>query len=107
MENARSLPPSTFVSGAVFRARDSGVWRRADLAREVGAGRVRAQVDASRWQTPFPSVVVMYNGPLTDEQRMWAALTAAPPGAMLHGLSALEHEGFRGFAPDGLAIVVP
>jgi hypothetical protein len=107
METSRTLPSSLLVPGAVFRARETGVWRRAELAREVGAARLRAQVDARRWQLPFPSVVVLHNGPITDEQRLWAALTAAPPGAMLHGLSALVHEGMRGFPPESLAIVVP
>lgn len=38
---------------------------------------------------------------------MWVALLAAPRGALLHGLSAAVHDGFKGFEPDHLAIVVP
>jgi hypothetical protein len=68
---------------------------------------LRAQLSARRWQAPFAQAVVLHNGPLTREQRMWSALMAAPPGAVLHGLSALEHDGFRGFPPETLAIVVP
>lgn len=38
---------------------------------------------------------------------MWVALLAAPPGSMLHGLSAAQHDGLKGIEPDHLAIVVP
>jgi hypothetical protein len=100
-------PTSAFVTGAVHRARSVGVWRRADLVNEVGDSRVRAQVRAGRWQSPFAQTVVLHNGPLTEQQRMWSALTAAPPGAVLHGLSALELDGFRGFPPESLTIVIP
>jgi hypothetical protein len=62
---------------------------------------------AKRWAAPLPHVVVAHNGPLSDEQRMWVALLGAPPGALLHGLSAAVQDGLRGFTPDGLTLVIP
>ncbi|MBA2559573.1 MAG: hypothetical protein H0V07_06720 [Propionibacteriales bacterium] len=52
-------------------------------------------------------MVVKHNGPLTEEQRMWVVLLAAPPGSMLYGLSAAVHDGLRGLDPDRLTVVVP
>jgi hypothetical protein len=72
-----------------------------------GAGYVRAQLTAKRWAAPLRHVVVAHNGPLSDEQRMWVALLGAPPGALLHGLSAAVQDGLRGFTPDGLTLVIP
>lgn len=72
-----------------------------------GDGRVRAQLDGRRWQQPVQGVVVRHNGELAPEQRIWVALLAAPPGAMLHGLSAAVHDDLKGLEPDHLAIVVP
>jgi hypothetical protein len=95
------------VSSAVLEARRHGVWRRRDLIISGSDSRVRVQLQARRWQAPFPQVIVLHNGPLTPEQRIWSVLMAAPPGAMLHGLSALEHDGYRAFQPAGLAIVIP
>jgi hypothetical protein len=72
-----------------------------------GAGHLRAQLKAQRWAAPLPHVVVAHNGPLSEEQRMWVALLGAPPGALLHGLSAAVQDGLRGFTPDGLTLVIP
>jgi hypothetical protein len=55
----------------------------------------------------LPHVVVTHNGALSYEQRMWVALLGAPPGAVLHGLSAAVQDGLRGFKPDGLTLVIP
>jgi len=72
-----------------------------------GDGRLRAQLDANRWQAPTRGVVVLHNGPLTEDQRMWVALLAAPPGTVLGELSAARHDSLKGFEPDGLRLVVP
>jgi hypothetical protein len=84
-----------------------GVWTRRDAVRVSGEAQVRAQLEARRWTTPLPHVVVTHNGPLTDEQRLWVALLGAPPGALLHGLSAAVQDGLRGLTPDGLTLVIP
>lgn len=72
-----------------------------------GDGLVRAHLAGGRWQQPVHGVLVTHNGPLPLEQRTWVALLAAPPGAMLHGLSAATYDGLNGLAPDALSIVVP
>ncbi len=72
-----------------------------------GDGVLRAHLGAGRWQEPVSGVLVRHNGPLTDEQLMWVALLAGPPGTMLHGLSAAVVDGFTGFRPDALTIVIP
>lgn len=84
-----------------------GVAKRVRLVADLGDGRVRAQLAARRWQRPCADVIVMHNGPLTDEQRTIVCLLAAPPGSALFGLSAALHDGLKGFRPDRLSIVVP
>jgi hypothetical protein len=83
------------------------VARRADAAREFGEEVVRAQLVARRWQAPLPHIVVLHNGPLTDVQRVWTSLLAAPPGSVVGGLSAASLDGLKGFSDDALTIVAP
>lgn len=52
-------------------------------------------------------MVVLHNGPVSLAERTWVVLLSAPPGSMLHGLSAAVHDRLTGFAPDALTIVVP
>ena len=92
---------------AVLAARRAQVWRRQDLCLRYGEARVRAQLDARRWQAPLSQVLVLHNGPLTVDQRMWVTLTGGPPGILLHGLSGLVFDGLRGLSPDRLTVVIP
>jgi hypothetical protein len=109
-----AVAPASRVSGtshaalapASRAAAQVGVWTRRDAVRMYGESRVRAQLLARRWTTPLPHVLVTHNGPLT-KQRLWVALLGAPPGALLHGLSAAARDGLRGLAPDGLTLVIP
>ncbi len=94
-------------SHVLVEAARHGVSLRRRLVATHGASHVVAQLSARRWQAPTSDVVVLHNGPLTPEQRVWVVLMAAPPGSMLHGLSAAVHDGLAGFTPDGLHIVVP
>lgn len=75
--------------------------------RLFGAGVVRAQLTARRWQRPHRGVVVLHNGPLTPAQTRWADLLRCAPGAVLGGLSALHAEGMDGFEPAGTWVVLP
>lgn len=101
------LRESTDVSVVTEAAAAAGVLTRLEAGRRYGVGRVRAQLAAHRWQAPSPHIVVLHNGPVTDEQRMWVALLAAPRGAMLHGLSAAVASGLEGFTVDHLTLVIP
>jgi hypothetical protein len=80
---------------------------RAEAVRRSSAAHVQAELDARRWQSPIPSVVVMHNGPLTASQRMWVSLLAAPAGSVLGGLSAAGFDGLRGFPPETITVVAP
>lgn len=95
------------VSPIEAAAAAAGVWTRADACRWYGEGHVRAQISGGRWVAPSPGVVVAHNGPATKQQRIWVALSAAPPGAVLGGLSAAEFDGLKGFAPEGIVLVIP
>lgn len=97
-------PPGDSASAA---AAATGVWTRRDACRRFGESHVRAQIAAGRWVAPVPTVVVTHNGPITTQQRIWVALSAAPPGTVLGGLSAAEFDGLKGFAPDGISLVIP
>jgi hypothetical protein len=101
---ASHAPPP---SSASLAAGEVGVWTRRAAVLVHGEAYVRAQLKARRWTTPLPHVVVNHNGPLSDEQRLWIALLGAPPGALLHGLSAAVWDGLRGLTPDGLTLVIP
>lgn len=105
-----ALPGTCAVTGPTAASRAAAavdVWTRHDAVRVHGVGHVRGQLLASRWTAPLPNVVVTHNGPLSDQQRMWVALLGAPPGALLHGLSAAVWDGLRGLTPDGLSLVIP
>jgi hypothetical protein len=106
-----SASPTTYAPSGLTAAANAAaavdVWTRQDAVRVYGAGHVRAQLLAHRWATPLPHIVVAHNGPMSDQQRMWVALLGAPPGALLHGLSAAMWDGLRGLTPDGLSLVIP
>ncbi len=99
--------PTHRPEAAVRAAREVGVLSRQSASTAYGEAHLRAQLAGRRWQAPSPMVVVQHNGPLTSDQRMWVALLSAPPGALLHGLSAATRDGLSGFSPDGLTLVVP
>lgn len=113
MSIERAGPSATFaperpaVAGAADAARQAGVMTRQAAAVTFGPSRVCAQLAAHRWQAPTPRVIVLHNGPLTQDQLMWSALMSGPPGTLLHGLSAAQYDGLRGMTPDQLTVVVP
>lgn len=51
------------------------------------------RLDTSRWQPLLPGVVVTHTGPVTPQQRSWAAVLACGPGACLSGDAALTATG--------------
>lgn len=70
-------------------------------------GRVRAELDGRRWQRPVRGVVVMHNGPLTEDETLWIALLGAPAGSVLAGLTAARLDGLDGFQPRAVDVLVP
>ena len=68
---------------------------------------VRGRVARGLWQRPCRGVVVAHNGPLTVEQREWAAVLAAGRSALLAGATAARVSGLRGYESPGIHLLVP
>ncbi len=88
-------------------AGEFGVLTRQGAIQAYGKSRVRAQLAAKRWQAPTSRVVILHNGPPSEDQRVWAALLSGPPGTLLHGLSGAEYDGLRGLPADRLTLLLP
>jgi hypothetical protein len=99
----RAADPTNVTRGA----RRAHVVRRADASAEFGDEVVRANLLGRRWQSPLAHLVVLHNGPLTPEQRVWVTLLPAPVGSVIGGLSAAVLDGFKGFSDDALTVVAP
>ena len=85
-----------------------GVVRRDQLAAlGVTHRHVRRQVDAERWTTYGPRVVLLATGALTRPQQRVLGVVHAGPGSALGGWSALEHLGLRGWEREPVHVVVP
>lgn len=72
-----------------------------------GAQAVRHKIESGRWQRVARGVVVTHSGTLADAEQDAVALAAAPPGAVLAGLTALRLDGFTGPAMSTRFISVP
>lgn len=64
---------------------------------------LRWRVTSGRWQRPCHGIVVAHSGPLTEPQRLWAAVLWAGQSAVLAGLTAARLDGLQGFADLGAA----
>jgi very-short-patch-repair endonuclease len=64
---------------------------------------LRWQVSSGRWQRPWHGVVVAHSGPMTEKQRLRAALLWAGRGAVLAGLTAARLDRLEGFSDRGAA----
>lgn len=82
-----------------------GVLTRHQALQLMSRHQLYAHVKAQRWANPATGVFVNHNGPLTEDQRDWVALLAAPPGSVLGGLSALRLDGFTSFKPSAPVVV--
>jgi very-short-patch-repair endonuclease len=90
----------------LLRCQDNVVsWRQActHLHEDV----VRRRVHGGLWQSPCRGVIVAHNGPLTTEQREWAALLTAGTGAALAGATAARRCGLRGYESEAIHLLVP
>jgi hypothetical protein len=56
--------------------------------------------DKGPWQWILPGVVVLHNGPVSERQRLRAALKYAGEGAVITGLTALRGKGVQGVPED-------
>src|SRR3954452_11463587 len=73
----------------------------------VRSDTIRNHVAAGRWQAVDNRVVVLHGGPLTDNQRLWRAVLAQPPGAALAGISAAIAHGLDWKTAEEIHVVVP
>ncbi len=98
------------------RRRQHGVVTRAQAcASGLSAGAVRARVENGRWQRLHPGVYATFSGPVPHLAKLWAAVLAAGPEAILSHQSAAELHGLangvsgsaRGAGDTAIHITVP
>jgi len=110
---AQELQQSTDVTEtdlAWILRRQHDVISRRQVLRHLTEATVRRHLYNGRWQVPHRGIYVTHNGPLTRQQQMWVGLLAAgagEPRLAVAGLSALELDGFSGFASSKLEIYLP
>jgi hypothetical protein len=66
-----------------------GVLTVTQATERFGRTALRRRLAAGRWVCAGRRVIVLHNGPLSDEQRLWLALLSAPRGSVLGSWSAL------------------
>ena len=81
---------------------------RAQL-RKMGMSRhrVRTEVRAGRWTLIGSRVVVLHTGPRSRTQQWWVAVLHAGRHAALHGYTAAEAAGLRGWEHRPVHVLVP
>lgn len=82
------------------------VLRTAEANERFGRGVVRHKVARKLWQRPCRGVVVLHNGPLSEDEHEAVALASACTRAALAGATALAHDGFEVRA-EGIHVVLP
>jgi len=88
----------------------SGVITWAQATALVGPGKVRHLIATGRWRRLCRGVFVTADGQLEPVHRLWAAVLAAGPGAVLAGLAAARAGGLRRIPRqqrDGIDVLVP
>ncbi len=88
-------------------ARQNGVFRPSQVAPWLTPEEIRQEVGQGTWRMPHRNVYMNHNGPLTRDQELWVCLLAGPRGSALGGLTAAELDGFRGFPPTAVDLVIP
>jgi very-short-patch-repair endonuclease len=84
-----------------------GIADTASVLRCLSRSELRWRLSSGRWQRICRGVVAAYSGPLTDKQRLWAAVLWAGPGAVLAGLTAAALDGLAGFTDRPVHLLVP
>jgi very-short-patch-repair endonuclease len=88
-------------------AAQSGVLTLGAAVQHLGESAVRWRLARGRWQRVSAGVLVTQSGPLTTEQRLWAAVLSAGDGAVLAGLTAAKLHGLAGFDDRRIYLLVP
>jgi very-short-patch-repair endonuclease len=92
--------------GALIRVQSMAFTGQQAQQYGIPGHRVRAHVAAQRWQRVYPRVYAAYNGPLTAETRLWAALLYAGPEAVLCRESAAYQWGLVDHPPQVIHVLV-
>jgi very-short-patch-repair endonuclease len=79
----------------------------ASAAAVIGEPAVRWRLRTGRWQRPCRAVLVTHSGPISDEEWLWIAVTAAGPEAVLAGITAARLGGLSGFDWPGIHLLLP
>lgn len=79
----------------------------AQAAEHLGRGAAANRLRRRRWQRPERGVIVTHSGPLTREQRLWAAVLGAGRDAVLAGATAATLEGLRGYDRHAIDVLIP
>ena len=99
------------VSSALFReladSQDQVVSRRQLRQANVTWQHVDARIRGGTWQAIGPSVIVLHGGPLSERQKLWAAVLHGGKGAALGGLTAARADGLEGFEPTAFQVITP
>jgi very-short-patch-repair endonuclease len=81
----------------LLRAQD-GVLDTESALSWMSRSELRWRIASGRWQRPCRGIIVAHSGPVTESQRVWAALLWAGSGAVLAGLTAARLEQLQGFS---------
>jgi very-short-patch-repair endonuclease len=85
----------------------AGVLTFAAACLSMGEAAVRWRLSSGRWRRVCHGVIVTHCGPLSEEQRLWAAVLAAGDGAVLAGLTAARLDGLSGFDERRIHMLIP
>jgi hypothetical protein len=85
--------------GELLELQDGVIARRQALELECSANDIRRLLRRREWVRVFPGVYVDHTGPLTWQQRAWAAVLLAWPAALCHdtAIRAADGPGRRTF----------
>lgn len=93
--------------GALAQRQDAVLLRSQLVGCGVSRAHVEAQFAARRWQQLGPLLVVLHNGPLSERQRLWAAVLNGGTPAALCARTAAAEAGLIGWEAAVVEIVVP
>jgi hypothetical protein len=79
----------------------------AQASHHVGRGAAANRLHQRRWQRAERGVLVAHSGPLTPNQRLWAAVLGAGRDAVLAGTTAAALEGLRGYDRPAIDVLIP
>ena len=88
--------------------RQCGVVSMRQASEHLSRAALRRRLANDQWRRAHRAVLVVHNGPLTAQQRLWVASLAVGNGepAVIGGRSALAVLGMRGFATEQVDVLV-